>query len=349
MNFELNQIVNEVCLLEGQPISKRSLAAIVGEYDDGPKLCKTIKATGAEKDFSTRFIGEHSEFVDVNGKKIRICHNRQNNSPVHKMYLFIHGLGGQLEQFEPLLRLVDAMGQRFLALDLPGFGKSEEWDEYPMLKIVETVQKISSRFHNEKIILIGHSMGCYLASHFYQAYHTIHSIDQIVLLSPPKKVLYELQGNMVQWGIWAGYNFPWLFDFYRTWFDQSKGLTSSGIRGFFSNKTITIDQTYRKLWQFHNNVQIKSKTIFGYLLGWEPIQWDKLNHIWNFTTTKLVFMCGDRDVITPIHAAQEIVESLPECMEKILITIPDCGHHICFDTPNEICRQFIHHVLNRDV
>ncbi|CAR28658.1 hypothetical protein ZYGR_0U00160 [Zygosaccharomyces rouxii] len=349
MKFDLNRVVEEVCLLEGQPLSERSLAAIVGEYDDGPTLSKTIRGIGAEKDFNTRFIADRAECVDVRGKKIRVCHNCQDSSQVHELFLFIHGLGGELEQFEPLLRLVDAMDQRFLALDLPGFGKSDEWDEYPMLKVVETIEEIAAKFNAAKIVLVGHSMGCYLTSHFYEAYHKVHSINRIVLLSPPKRVLYELQGNVVQWGIWFGYKLPWLFDFYRSWFDQSKGLASSGIRGFFSNDTITTIQTYRKLWQFHNNVQIKSRTIFGYLSGWQPIQWDKLNQIWNVTATTLVVMCGDRDAVTPISAAQEIVESLPEHMEKKLVTIPDCGHHVCFDTPGETCRLFAHYVLNKDV
>lgn len=349
MSFDLGRIVDEVCFLEGQPVSERLLAAIVGEYDNGPTLSKAIKNIDAEKDFNTVFIADHSEYIDVKGKKVRVCHNCQIFSQVQELYLFIHGLGGQLEQFEPLLRLVNAMGQRFLAIDLPGFGKSDEWDEYPMLKVVEAVEEIVIKFHAAKIAVIGHSMGCYLASHFYQTYHRVNPINQIVFLSPPKRVLYELQRNVIQWGIWVGYKLPWLFDFYRSWFDQSKGLASSGIRDFFSNDTISTSQTYRKLWQFHNNVQIKSRAIFGYLSGWKPIEWEKLKHILDTTPTKLVVMCGDRDVVTPIHAAQEIVEYLPEHVEKILITIPNCGHHVCFDAPTETCRLFLYHVLNKQV
>lgn len=346
MNADLKELLDRVCLLEGQPISQRSLAAIVGEYEDGSTLSKTIRVAGAENDFNTRFIAEHVEFIDLWGRKVRICHNCQDLTEVHELYVFIHGLGGELEQFEPLLRLLDAVDKRFLTLDLPGFGKSEGWNAYPMLKVVEYVQEIVARFHPTRIILAGHSMGSYLASHFYHIYHTSYSIDGVLLLSPPKRVLEELQGNMVQWGIWVGYKWPWLFDFYRSYFDQCKGLSSSGIRGFFSSGAISTTQTYRKLWQFHNNVQIKSQSIFGYLSGWEPIQWDKLNGIWQINRMALVVMCGDKDVVTPIAYAQEIIESLPGNIPKRLITIPNCGHHVCFDTPKETCRLFYQHVVN---
>ena len=55
------------------------------------------------------------------------------------VFVFVPGLAGNLEQFEPLLELVESDQKAFLTLDLPGFGHSSEWSDYPMLKVVELI------------------------------------------------------------------------------------------------------------------------------------------------------------------------------------------------------------------
>lgn len=346
--MEVERLVEAACQLEGQPISERTLTSIVAAYKDGSTLSSSINLPGASKDFTTQFIASHQEYVSLGKGKIRVCHNIGPETRENQVYLFVHGLGGNLEQFEPLLRLLDSDGRQFLALDLPGFGKSEEWEDYPMLQVVAAIKEVLTKLGQAKepIVLVGHSMGCYLAIHFYRMYHEQATIKQVILLSPPKKALTELQGSMIQWGLWIGYKWPWLFDFYRSWFDQSKGLSSSGIEAFFSSGAVGTSTTYRKLWQFHNNVQIKSKSIFGYLLGWEPVPWDQIGETLAQKSTHLLLMCGDMDSVTPCKDSQQILDSLPGTVDKRLVIIPHCGHNVCFDTPKETCTLFHNYVLS---
>lgn len=348
------EAVAKACSLDGQPLSERSLAEIVAIYKNDPDLIEKIQQPEAEQDFSTKFIKAREDYIQLNTKsrqKLRVCHNLRKANDDEKIFLFIHGLGGNLEQFEPLLKLIDESNKNFLSLDLPGFGKSDEWDKYPMIDVIEVIDELVCTFggeHPRRLTIIGHSMGCYISLHFYQLYCSNFLIDKIVLLSPPKRSVDQLaKGNyLVQLGLLAGYKFPWIFDLYRGWFDQCKGLSSSGIKQFFYRDGDVTNQ-YRKLWQFHNNVKIKSRSIFGYLLGWESIKWDKvcaeLSNSKEETT--VLIMCGDKDIVTPVDYSRGIYESLVGVDKKKLLVLADCGHNVCFDNPEEVCTNVCNYVF----
>lgn len=343
------------CILEGQPLSKRSLRAIVESYKDGPQLMETIRQAQADQDFSTVFIKEHEGYAQLHGahtSSVRTCHNLRQSKGGGELFLFIHGLGGTLEQFEPVLRELDQRNKSFLAFDLPGFGKSDEWDQYPMLDVAKSIDRLINELTNnqkfEKLNIIGHSMGCYLAVHFYLIFHKSWCISRLVLLAPPKPNVDQLSKSkyLIQFGLRTGFKFPWMFDIYRTRFDQSKGLSSSGIKQFFYRDGDVTDK-YRKLWQFHNNVQIKSRSIFGYFLGWEEIDWNVLNKVLSDQDSKikLLILCGEKDTITPEKYSREIYDLLSDVPSKEIITIPNCGHNLCFDSPEAVNQIFSDSIL----
>lgn len=340
----------ESCILEGQPLSKRSLRAIVESYEDGPQLMESIKRPEADQDFSTVFIKDHEGYVNLSGEKVfslRTCHNLWQVEAGDELFLFIHGLGGTLEQFEPLLRELDLRGKRFLAFDLPGFGKSDEWDNYSMIDVVKSIAQLLHTLLDGKPIsklnITGHSMGCYLAIHFYLLFHETWPIRRLILLAPPKPDVDQLSKSkyLIQFGLRTGFRFPWMFDIYRTKFDQNKGLSSSGIKQFF-HRDGDVTNHYRKLWQFHNNVQIKSRSIFGYFLGWQGIDWDRVKKTLSHEQCKtmLVIMCGDKDGITPLKCAHEIYDLLGDVPSKHFVTLRDCGHNVCFDSPEIVNEAF---------
>lgn len=342
------EAVVKACSLDGQPLSGRSLAEIVATYKDCPDLLGKIQQPEAEQDFSTKFIKTHEDYIQLNSKgfqKLRVCHNLGEANDDENIFLLIHGLGGNLEQFEPLLKLIDENNKKFLCLDLPGFGKSDEWDKYPMIDVIDVIHEVVCMFggeHHRSLTIIGHSMGCYISLHFYQIYASIYLINKIILLSPPRRTVDQLAKNnyLIQLGLLAGYKLPWIFDLYRGWFDQYKGLASSGIKQFFYRHGDITNQ-YRKLWQFHNNVKIKSRSIFGYLLGWESIKWDKVcvELTDSKEETTVLIMCGDKDIVTPIEYSEGIYESLTGVVKKKLIVLIDCGHNVCFDNPEEVCTK----------
>lgn len=352
-DVDMEQCIQRCCALDDQPLSGRSLSAIVDFYKNGSYLVESMKRSQADQDFKTRFIEDHEAYIQLDGTSryfLRVCHNLRDTEPCDELFLIVHGLGGNLEQFEPLMRLLDECGRKFLALDLPGFGKSDEWDRYSMSDVVEAIhqarEKIAKPNSYKRLTIVGHSMGCYLSIHYYLKYH--EDISKLVLLAPPKHNVDMLSKSRywIQVGLSTGRRLPWLFDIYRERFDQCKGLMSSGIKQFFYREGDTTNY-YRKLWQFHNNIQIKSRSIFGYFLGWEEIDWDKFNAALAQagSSTSLAVICGEQDVITPVQYSIDITELLPDAENKKMIIVKDCGHNLCFDYPESFLREFYENIL----
>lgn len=139
--------------------------------------------------------------------------NELKESPV---LVFIHGLGGQMSQFEPLMGLLSQCLE-ILALDLPGFGNSKlnfNIKNYQFASLsgisVEDKQNISSSIGqmsdedfssdnitkliiqflnqkvpaNKKVVLVGHSMGCVLSIKLAQKLAP-NKVEGLILLAPP--------------------------------------------------------------------------------------------------------------------------------------------------------------------
>lgn len=88
------------------------------------------------------------------------------------LLVFIHGLGGSIAQFHPLLiSLVNCADS--LAIDLPGCGLSrfdpKDWNAYTSEALVHllaaVIEQHRDKDHDQKVVLIGHSMGCSLGAY----------------------------------------------------------------------------------------------------------------------------------------------------------------------------------------
>ncbi|KAF2848484.1 hypothetical protein T440DRAFT_470097 [Plenodomus tracheiphilus IPT5] len=86
------------------------------------------------------------------------------------LLVFIHGLGGSIAQFNPVLLSLTNLAS-CLAIDLPGCGASsfepKAWEAYTTEALVQLLAVVI-RAHravneNQTVILVGHSMGCSLA------------------------------------------------------------------------------------------------------------------------------------------------------------------------------------------
>lgn len=149
---------------------------------------------------------ENNQLVDIL--------NDLRESPI---LVFIHGLGGQMSQFEPLMGLLSQCLE-ILALDLPGFGnsklnfnhknynfatlssldteaqssisssiKSMSDGDFKLENIVNIIlqflaQKVPA---NKKIVLVGHSMGCVLSIKVAKKLPPNKVEGMILLASPP--------------------------------------------------------------------------------------------------------------------------------------------------------------------
>lgn len=117
------------------------------------------------------YIKSHTSFIDIDSHHLRIfyaSHSLVSCLPKPPpLFVFIHGLGGQINQFEPLMKYFCQVADVF-ALDLPGCGQSpltdRRWDQYTTEALAELVDKaISSKVDNRKVVIIGHSLGTMIA------------------------------------------------------------------------------------------------------------------------------------------------------------------------------------------
>lgn len=104
--------------------------------------------------------------------------------------LMIHGWGGSIKSYQPLINVLtkklDLSKVQILAIDLPGFGKSQEptsvWGIRNYTNFLEAVIKKLCLYKKNKLILIGHSFGGQVATYFAVVYPEY--LDRLILIDP---------------------------------------------------------------------------------------------------------------------------------------------------------------------
>jgi cis-3-alkyl-4-acyloxetan-2-one decarboxylase len=100
--------------------------------------------------------------------------------------VLLHGLSARRVDWKPLLKLLDPDLWRVTAPDLLGFGESPKptWSNYGVQEHAKTVvaalkkQKVETPF-----TLVGHSMGCLVATHIAAQYPKL--VSRLILYQPP--------------------------------------------------------------------------------------------------------------------------------------------------------------------
>ena len=105
------------------------------------------------------------------------------------LLVFIHGLGGSLAQFNPLLTSLVNIAP-CLGIDLPGCGLSQfsptAWECYTPEALVELLGNVVERHtlgtERQGVVLIAHSMGCSLSAMLASPESTLRMKKQINIL-----------------------------------------------------------------------------------------------------------------------------------------------------------------------
>lgn len=151
------------------------------------------------------------------------------------LLVFLHGLGGSLAQFHPLLgSLVDVAP--CLGIDLPGCGRSafttSNWAAYTQVALAALVRNVIDKHlgPDQGFVLIGHSLGCSLAARVAATY--IGDRDSEVLgligICPLAEPIHGRLASIFK--LLLSIPTP-IFDLWRAW-DRRKGPYSPGIAKF---------------------------------------------------------------------------------------------------------------------
>lgn len=279
-----------------------------------------------------------------------------NDSPV---LIFIHGLGGQMSQFEPLMALLSQCLE-ILSLDLPGFGDSRlNFNEGARLtEISDTDQKLISEsvgkmsdddFGTEnivhivklfiqqnvapdkKVVLIGHSMGCILSVKVTQQLPQ-SKVEGLILLSPPSfdDDITQSPPKALFGHSWIT-KFPFLVNLIRKW-DRLPGLDSASVLRQIADTPSNPPNTafYIKLRQFRWNLDINTSVLLKYAKGFTKARSSDLvaaikkfndNPFDNRVYEKTVFVSGTDDKVTSFHNVEKANDMLSNVFQRNVSTL----------------------------
>ena len=135
-------------------------------------------------------------FTEIWGHRIRYIKSKDGGNPI--AVLFIHGLGSAADRWMDLPEAISFYFDAY-ALDLIGFGKSDKPTSlsYNILEFVEFLREFIRKelIKYGEIILVGHSLGGYIACEFVIKYPTLVKklvlVDSSVMLDKPTPLLAE--------------------------------------------------------------------------------------------------------------------------------------------------------------
>lgn len=251
------------------------------------------------------------------------------------LLVFIHGLGGSLAQFHPLLTSLVNVAP-CLGVDLPGCGLSEfsptAWNCYTSSALVELLSTIIKEHcdHNvqQGVILIGHSMGCSLSALLASGTSPLrakHGIDILALIAICPQASLPSDQQIATYKKILRVPTP-IFNLWRTW-DRRRGPESAGVARFVGAGA---DLETKKLQERFN---AQSRTAVWRRMAWGALP--KLDEnamsrgglpgleVWAGLTVPLFLIAGEADGITKPAEVAKIGRALGRIEKSSLRTSVD--------------------------
>ncbi|KAF2496835.1 alpha/beta-hydrolase [Lophium mytilinum] len=237
------------------------------------------------------------------------------------LLVFIHGLGGSVAQFHPLLVSFINLAP-CLSIDLPGCGVSQfaptAWDAYTTDALVRllavVIESYRDKENDQGVVLIGHSMGCSLAALLASSsspYADAISRHVVGLVAVCPKATPPTQDQAKNFKMLLAIPNP-IFDAMR-WWDRRGGTESKSVARFVGPGA---EEEAKKL-QVRFNMQSKtpvwrrmargmlpdysSGTAKGGLPGKET---------WSGLEIPVFLAAGEADHVTPASELKDIVSFL---------------------------------------
>lgn len=278
-------------------------------------------------------------------------HQELEESPV---LVFLHGLGGQMSQFEPVMSLLSQCLE-IISLDLPGFGDSRlHFDESHLHNTslpaeqkeaistsissmanddftTENIVTIIIQFINQlvspqkRILLVGHSMGTHLLVKVANRLQD-SKVEGLVLLSPPP-FENDIVSNQVSkkapsplFLVPLIMRIPALFNLFRVW-DRLPGLFSKSI----SRQLADQSKLHTRVRQFRWNLDIDTRILLKYVKGFSKAKFSELaiavkkfndNKADPNTYEKTLLVGGIDDKVTSIKVLKDVDQFLLEYWQR---------------------------------
>jgi pimeloyl-ACP methyl ester carboxylesterase/protein-tyrosine phosphatase len=233
------------------------------------------------------------------------------------LLVFIHGLGGSVAQFNPILLSLSNLAS-CLAIDLPGCGLSsfapKNWDAYTTDALVQllavAIDEHRAVDEDQQVVLVGHSMGCSLAALLASpsspyAHLLSEHVTGLIAICPKAEPPTEQQAKSLRRAtLIPGF----LFDLLRKWdrrggTDSASVLRMTGVEAELETKKLQLrfnKQSRTAVWQRMARGMLPSSTSGG-LPG---------KNTWAGLSIPIFLAGGEADHITPVSEVRRILEFL---------------------------------------
>jgi pimeloyl-ACP methyl ester carboxylesterase len=251
-----------------------------------------------------------------------------------QVILFIHGLGSYIPAWKKNINVL-RNHFRCIALDLPGYGKSGKKNHSGEMNFYSAILKdFITKLKLGKVTLAGHSMGGQIAINTTLLYPEI--VDKLILIAPAGfEEFTESEIEFMKNSYTAEYiasTAPDIIDFnVRVNFHNMPQDAK-----FMINDRVAI----RDADEFNNYCAVVANSLRGMLDN--PVS-DKLSQIKQ--QTLVLFGLNDRFIPNRIFhksATEEVArKGAEEIPNSKLVLIPECGHFIQFEKPDEFNKAVI--------
>ncbi|EPY50932.1 carboxylic ester hydrolase activity [Schizosaccharomyces cryophilus OY26] len=259
----------------------------------------------------------------------------KNTGRSSKTFVFLHGLGGQMAQFEGLINLIPPEYTVF-SLDYCGCGLSKRAfnshlgrspRELSTEGLTTIVEKVIEKhiFPSDSIVLVGHSMGTSIAARL--AKRLGKKCEALVLLAP-KNCFNKSELELVQ----RIKKIPSpIFSLYRL-FDRFQGLKSPSVNRCFSSKATQAQRAQLWIWNRESDTYVWKMM----LMGIESV----LASSFTFPSVPTLIITGNEDSLSP-SSEKELYQDI---QGDFSFQVVEAGHCLLMEKPYEIYQK-IHNFL----
>ncbi|KAF8462525.1 Alpha/Beta hydrolase protein [Kalaharituber pfeilii] len=314
---------------------------------------------------NTSLVRKHSFTIpvttdDFSYPSIRVFH--REHSKAQKLgrslplLVFIHGLGGQLAQYQFMLEYFVHISHT-LAIDLPGCGGSEfgpsDWKAYTTESLCKLISVIVQQHLQEgqKIVLIGHSMGCGLAATLATRGGLLHDACVGLVAICPKADMSDRERSKLSTALKLG-NIG--FDIFRL-IDRWGGIDSKSVTRFVGKQASLNVKEMQLTFNKQSRTPVWRRMAKGLTLPTRA-QWADID-------CPVYLLAGSEDAVTPPSELEKIYHWLTErhsegqrieegmAPKQAVIkrcVIPGAGHSVIYESQhvvNGLVNDFLsHHV-----
>ena len=286
-----------------------------------------------------KYTNQHSSFIGGEfGLKV---HYRDQGKRDGEPVIFLHGSSGSLHVFEPLIGKISG-NYRLISYDHPGHGLTgpHPSNDYSYAGYSRILDLVRSELHIDKFVLVGHSMGGWIAWR-YAAEHP-DAVDALVLISasgmparegdPATRLSLGQRLMQTSFGRWLSeYTMP-------------RSMIESSSRSAIYDDDLVSDELVDQFWELMRFPGNRHAFSIRSQMSREL----HLAHMANSIEAPTLLIWGDKDTSVLPSTALSFNERIKR--SEILI-LPDVGHLPILEAPVNIqaaIEQFLDENLNSD-